>query len=103
MAEYALRFSFKTSNNQAEYEALIAGLRIAKDLKVKKLRAYSDSQLVVGQTKGEFEARDPVMEKYLQKVKELAPSFQYLNISHVPREGNTREEKGGGEYPSPLP
>ena len=65
MAEYALRFSFKTSNNQAEYEALIAGLRIAKDLKVEKLRAYSDSQLVVEQTKGEFEAKDPVMAKYL--------------------------------------
>ena len=75
MAEYALRFSFKTSNNQAEYEALIAGLRIAKDLKVEKLRAYSDSQLVVGQAKGEFEAKDPVMAKYLQKVRELALSF----------------------------
>ena len=65
MAEYALRFSFKTSNNQAEYEALIVGLRIAKDLKVDKLRAHSDSQLVVGQTRGEFEAKDPVMAKYL--------------------------------------
>ena len=43
MTEYALRFSFKTSNNQAEYEALIAGLRIAKDLKVDKLKAFSDS------------------------------------------------------------
>ena len=75
VAEYALRFSFKTFNNQAEYEALIVGLRIAKDLKVDKLRAFSDSQLVVRQTKGEFEAKDPVMAKYLQKVKELTPSF----------------------------
>ena len=88
VAEYALRFSFRTSNNQAEYEALIARLRIAKDLKVEKLRAYSDSQLVVGQTKGKFEAKDPVMAKYLQKVRELAPSFQYLNILHIPRKEN---------------
>ena len=65
IAEYALRFSFKTSNNQAEYEALITGLRIAKDLKVDKLKAHSDSQLVVGQTRGEIEAKDPVIEKYL--------------------------------------
>ena len=89
VAEYTLRFSFKTSNNQAEYEALIAGLRIAKDLKVDKLRAYSDSQLVVGQTKGEFEAKDPAMAKYLHKVKELTPSFQYFNILHIPRKNNT--------------
>ena len=89
VAEYTLRFSFKTSNNQAEYEALIVGLQIAKDLKIKKLRAYSDSQLVVGQTRGEFEAKDPVMAKYLQKVKELTPSFQYLNILHIPRKDNT--------------
>ena len=87
-AEYALRFSFKTSNNQAEYEALIVGLRIAKDLKVKKLRAFSDSLLVVRQMKGEFEAKDPVMAKYLRKVKELTPSFQYFNISHISRENN---------------
>ena len=65
VAEYALRFSFKTSNNQAEYEALIAGLQIAKDLKVEKLRAFSDSLLVVGQMKGEFEDKYPVMAKYL--------------------------------------
>ena len=89
VAEYALRFSFKTFNNQAEYEALIAGLRIAKDLKVEKLREFFDSLLVVGQTKGEFEAKDPVMKKYLRKVKELTPSFQYFNISHISRENNT--------------
>ena len=43
---------------------------------------------MVGQTKGEFEAKDPVMAKYLQKVKELTPSFQYFNISHISRENN---------------
>ena len=88
VAEYALRFSFKASNNQAEYEALITGLRMAKDLKVDKLKTFSDSQLVVGQTKGEFEAKDPIMAKYLRKVKEFTPSFQYFNISHISRENN---------------
>ena len=38
--------------------------------------------------KGEFEAKDPIMAKYLQKVKELTPSFQYLNILHIPRKDN---------------
>ena len=46
--EYALRFEFSTINNGAEYEALIAGLKIAKELEVDRLQVYSDSQLVVG-------------------------------------------------------
>ncbi|KAM1978246.1 hypothetical protein ACFX16_014955 [Malus domestica] len=45
--EYALRFKFKTSNNEAEYEALLAGLHLAKHLGVKRIDIFSDSQLVV--------------------------------------------------------
>ncbi|KAM1241008.1 hypothetical protein ACFX2J_046256 [Malus domestica] len=45
--EYALRFKFKASNNEAEYEALLAGLRLAKHLGVKRIDIFSDSQLVV--------------------------------------------------------
>ena len=48
IAEYALRFEFPATNNGAKYEALIAGLRIAKELRVDQLQVHSDSQLVVG-------------------------------------------------------
>ena len=44
---YALRLEFPSTNNEAEYEALIAGLRIAKELNIKALQIYSDSQLIV--------------------------------------------------------
>ena len=47
--EYALRFGFHTSNNEAEYEAVIAGLNLAHSLEVDQLGVYSDSQLVVRQ------------------------------------------------------
>ncbi|GAV56578.1 RVT_3 domain-containing protein [Cephalotus follicularis] len=46
--EYALRFGFKATNNEAEWEALIAGLTIVKHLEVQRIEASSDSQLVVG-------------------------------------------------------
>ncbi|PNX58277.1 gag-pol polyprotein [Trifolium pratense] len=49
MIEQSLRFAFKASNNQAEYEALIAGMKLAKDMEVKDLKAMSDSQLVTNQ------------------------------------------------------
>ncbi|GAV86952.1 RVT_3 domain-containing protein [Cephalotus follicularis] len=53
--EYALRFKFKATNNEAEWEALIAGLTIAKHLEVQKIEASSDSQLMVGLENGEYE------------------------------------------------
>ena len=48
ITEYALCFEFPTINNGAEYEALIVGLKITKELEVDRLQVYSDSQLVVG-------------------------------------------------------
>ena len=50
----ALRFGFKASNNEAKYEALLAELRVAKELKAKVVQCYSDSQLVVNQVLGEY-------------------------------------------------
>ena len=52
----ALRFGFKASNNEVEYEALIAGLNLAKEMKVESLKIYSDSQLIVCQVTEEYQA-----------------------------------------------
>ncbi|XP_022859516.1 uncharacterized protein LOC111380239 [Olea europaea var. sylvestris] len=59
----AVRFGFRASNNVAEYEALLAGLRLAKEIHVKKLLASSDSQLVVNQVNGDFAAKDDALSK----------------------------------------
>ena len=48
VVEYVLRFTFPTSNNEAEYEALIIGLKLAKELEAHKLKVFNDFQLVVG-------------------------------------------------------
>ena len=92
VTEYALRFNFKTSNNQAEYEALLAGLRVVKELRIDSLKVFSDSQLIVGQVKGEFEARDPTMAKYLQKMRDLVAHLEYFKISHIVRSKNARAD-----------
>ncbi|KAM2029589.1 hypothetical protein ACFX16_041084 [Malus domestica] len=63
--DYALRFKFKASNNEAEYEALLAGLRLAKHLEVKRIDIFSDSQLVVNQVTNNFDAKDSSMAIYL--------------------------------------
>ncbi|GAV79085.1 RVT_3 domain-containing protein, partial [Cephalotus follicularis] len=73
--EYALRFKFKATNNEAEWEALIAGLTIVKHLEVQKVEASSDSQLVVGLANGEYDAREDSMVKYLSHFQSMLSAF----------------------------
>ncbi|KAL5568810.1 hypothetical protein UlMin_025385 [Ulmus minor] len=64
----ALRFRFKETNNQAEYEALLAGLRLAKEVSARHLLIYSDSQLIVNQVNSEYQAKGEKMASYLEKI-----------------------------------
>nr|GEV15228.1 reverse transcriptase domain-containing protein [Tanacetum cinerariifolium] len=68
---YALRFQFASSNNEAEYEALIAGLRIATRIGVKNVHVSIDSKLVANQVLGTYVAKEDNMVKYLEIVKSL--------------------------------
>ncbi|GAV81091.1 RVT_3 domain-containing protein [Cephalotus follicularis] len=90
--QYALRFGFKVTNNEAEWEALVAGLTIAKHLEVQKLEASSDSQLIVGLTNGEYNSREDTMAKYLAHVRSLKSAFQVYRILKVPRAKNARAD-----------
>ncbi|KAL5560487.1 hypothetical protein UlMin_036698 [Ulmus minor] len=64
----ALRFRFKATNNQAEYEALLAGLRLAKEVSARHLLIYRDSQLIVNQVNSEYQAKGEKMASYLEKI-----------------------------------
>ncbi|XP_074356536.1 uncharacterized protein LOC141696274 [Apium graveolens] len=78
-----ISFGFSTTNNQAEYEALIAGLKLAKALRIRNLKIYSDSHIVVKQTNGEYIANYPVLAKYqalLQSYLALIPKTQVTQI-----------------------
>ena len=68
--------SFRTSNNEAEYEALIAGLKAAKKLDAEEVEIFLDSCLVVSQVERSFEARDPLIAEYLKLVGTLLAGFQ---------------------------
>nr|XP_025682159.1 uncharacterized protein LOC112783427 [Arachis hypogaea] len=92
VVEHSLKFSFKASNNQAEYEALIAGLRLAKDLHVKFLKIHCDSLLVVQQVNNGFQTKDQILLKYLDIVQRLLHDFSKVEISHIPREQNNRAD-----------
>ncbi|XP_071740417.1 uncharacterized protein [Rutidosis leptorrhynchoides] len=89
---YALQFNFKVTNNEAKYEALLAGMRIAQELGVKKLKAYSDSQLVANQINGMFDANDKSMQSYLALIHSLADTFIDFRISQIPRSQNKQAD-----------
>jgi len=92
LIEQALRFAFKASNNQVEYEALIAGMLLVKEMGAQSLLAKSDSQLVTGQVTGEYQAKDPQMAAYLKNVQVLKGALAAFELVHVPREQNARAD-----------
>jgi len=90
LIEQALRFAFKASNNQAEYEALVARMLLAKEMDARSLLVKGDSLLVTGQVTGEYQAKDPQMSSYLKYVMLLKDTFPMFELVHVPREQNAR-------------
>ena len=74
--EYALKFQYKTTNNEAKYEVIIAGLQLCKTLEAKYVSLNNDSNLVVDQILRKYEAREVIMVKYLVKCKELISEFE---------------------------
>ena len=88
--EYALRFDFQASNNEAEYEAVITGLNLDHFMEADQLEVSSDSQLVVKQIEDSYEARGDKMILYLKKVQELLKKFLRVQVKHVPRAEKSR-------------
>lgn len=73
--EHSFRLGFKTSNNEAEYEALLVELRATLSFGAQKLEIYSDSRLVVSQVEGSFKAKDLHMIIYFKLVNETMNQF----------------------------
>ncbi|GKG11730.1 reverse transcriptase domain-containing protein, partial [Tanacetum coccineum] len=89
---YVLRYNFSNFNNDVEYEALLAGLRIATEMQVKYIHAFVDSKLVASQVEGSYEAKGKRMIKYQEKVLELDGAFNRFRITRIPRVENRKAE-----------
>src|SRR3954465_11154725 len=91
--EVSLVLSFNTSNNQDEYEALLAGLRLAEDVGAREIMIYTDSQLVASQVNGDYQAKNDVLAEYLALVRDKMKKFTKAEVEHIPREQNSRADK----------
>ena len=91
LIEKALHFAFKTSNNQAEYEAILVGLSLARKVGVKTLTCKTDSKLTIGHLNDEFQIKDPILLQYYHLVRAVIQStFERVRIEHIPRTDNIR-------------
>ena len=87
--EKLLRLGFSTTNNEAEYKALLEGMSMVQRMGGKSATIFSDSRLVVDQVKGELEVRDERMQGYLAQIRHLQLKFKSFSLQHIPRSGNT--------------
>jgi ribonuclease HI len=82
------RLEFWVTNNEAEYEAVIAGLRIAQEMGAEHVELRSDSQVIVGHIQGTFEAKGEKMKLYLSRVQDMQASLKRFSIIKIPRSQN---------------
>ena len=85
---FTARLNFDCTNNVAEYEACIMGLQATMDKKVKKLKVYGDSALVIYLLRGDWITRDSKLILYYHFVTEMIKYFKEIDFSHLPREEN---------------
>ena len=90
--EKSLRSGFSATNNETEYEALLVGIAIVQKMGGKTVDVFSDSRLVIGQVRGELEARDLRMQGYLNQARRLQSSFEFFTIQQIPRSRNTHAD-----------
>ena len=88
LLEHSFRSGFNASNNEAEYEALLARLKVVSRLEARDMEIYLDSQLVVNQVQGSFKTRDPRMKAYLELVKQTISNFCTVKVIQVARAQN---------------
>ena len=85
---FTAKLSFDCTNNVAEYEACVLGLQAAVEKKIKSLKVYGDSALVICQLNGEWETRDSKLIPYQEFIKKLIEQFEDITLKHLPHEEN---------------
>ena len=87
------KLEFKTTNNIAEYEALVLGLRDSKDMDIDSLAVFGDSELIINQVKNIYQDKPQRLKQYQNEVWDLVDNFFLaFNISFIPREENQKAD-----------
>jgi ribonuclease HI len=90
---YMLQIHFRASNNVAEYEALVHGLKLAKEIGIRRILCFGDFDLVVHQVSGEWDAKDANMASYRFYVHQLYGFFEGCEFHHIPKANNDEADR----------
>ncbi|XP_042401305.1 uncharacterized protein LOC121991361 [Zingiber officinale] len=91
--QLAVRLNFRATNNEAEYEALLAGLQAARHVGAARVIIYSDSQLVTQQVAGNFGINSDKLQIYQEAYEKMKQEFKEVNISKIPRSENGKADE----------
>jgi ribonuclease HI len=91
--QYMVQMHFRASKNVAEYEALVHGLKLAKEIGIRRILYFEDFDLVVHQVSGEWDAKDANMASYRFYVQQLCGFFKGCKFHHVPRANNDEADQ----------
>jgi ribonuclease HI len=91
--QYMLQMHFRTLNNVTEYEALVHGLKMAKQIGIRRILCFGDSDLVTHQVSGDWDARDANMASYHFYMQQLSGFFEGYEFYHVPRANNDEADR----------
>ncbi len=91
--ENVSKYIGETTNNQAEYQALIAALEVAKKLKGERVDCFLDSELIVKQLNHEYRVKDQFLAQLYMKVWNLSTNFKSISYTYIRREYNKEADK----------
>jgi ribonuclease HI len=80
------------TNNQAEYQSAISALQLANGWGASAVELYTDSELLARQLQGIYKVKDPILGELHKQIKELSKKFQFIKVTHIPRERNVRAD-----------
>jgi len=83
--EYAIPIKPRSTNNQAEHEAVLKGIQLLHEIKAESIEVFGDSQLVINHLLGLCECKDDVLRKYYEECQELIISYSSIIMKHIPK------------------
>jgi len=91
--EYAIPIKLTSTDNQADYEAILKGIQLLHEVKAESIEVFGDSHLVINQLLGLYECKDDVLRKFYEECRELLNSFSSVIMKHIPRNQNQESNR----------
>jgi ribonuclease HI len=99
--EFSIPIEKTSTNNQAEYQAVLKGIKLMREVNAEVVEIFGDSQLVINQLAGEYECKDDILRDYHEECLQLLQDFKIVTLEHIPKCHNNKANrlaKGASGY-----